>query len=466
MGSDAKEMKGTRREKFFYGLGDIGNNLVWGITTGFLTLYYTDSAGMSAAFVGTMMLICRLFDGVSDLAMGAIIDKTRLRWGRARSWILISAIPLALVYIATFNVPSSLSSTGRNIYAFATYFLLSVVFYTATNLAYNALLVRFSLTSQDRSVASVVRAMMIMASGVILNVLTPILLTKLGGEHEQRAWTTIITVYGILSVICLFICFFGVKEKLPVYSGTETKENRQKTPLMPGIKALLSSRYFYIVVFLFLAYYTTSGTGGVGIYYARDVLGNATLFGVNTVVMILPSIIIMPLVPMLFKKFGKRKTMMGGMLLSIAANLIMLINPRNAVLYIGLGLFRTAGNMPLVVAMNTLAGDIVDYNDMRYGIRAEGIATAANSVGMKLGSGFGSALLGWLLAWGHYNGAATMQPETAINAMIFLSIVVPIIIFSVAFILLGFWNLEKYEPEVQAYLQSKRAAIENSNQEL
>lgn len=444
----------TKLEKVLYSIGDIGGNIVWSFMTSFLTLYYTDSVGLSAAFAGTMMLVCRFLDGLSDVAMGAVIDKTRARWGKARSWLLFSTIPLGLAFVAVFNVPTGLAASGKNVYAFITYFLLTVVCYTASNIAYHALLQRFSLTSQDRSVVSVVRTIFSVAAIMVINVVTPIALMSLGGEDKQRSWTILVLAFAALAVVCLFITFFGVKEKLSA-EATDGGEKKTRTPLVPALKALLSNRYFYITISLFLTFYITSGSSGIGIYYARDVLGDANLYGILSIISVIPMFVIMPIVPPLFKKFGKRNTMIGGLLLGIAASLITLINPHNAALFIGMSVLRSAASMPLSVALFTFAGDIVDYNDMKSGMRTEGIATSANSIGQKLGTGLGAALLGWFLAWGKYDGMASVQPESAIQAMIFMGVVLPIIVFAIAVVLLLFWNLEKYQQQVQEYLSGK-----------
>ena len=454
MSKQANSLNSTKLEKVFYAFGDVGGNLIWSFASAFIVLYYTDSAMLSAAFAGTMMLICRFFDGLSDILMGIIIDKTRARWGKARSWILFSTLPLGLVFVATFNIPAGLSETSKNAYAFITYFLLSVVFYTASNLAYHTMLQRFSLTSQDRSVVSVVRTIFVLITVLTINLLTPALLASMGGEKSQIAWTTMSLIFGILAVIFLFITFFGVKEKLPV-TVIDNDGKKQTVPMKRALKTLLSSRYFYIAIFLFIVFYVSNGTQGIGIYYARDVLGDPNLFGIISLISILPMLVVMPFAPLLFKKIGKRNTMIIGLIISLVATSISLINPFNVLLYLITSVFRAAGLIPLAAAIFTLAGDVVDYNDMKTGIRAEGITTAANSVGSKLGIGIGSALLGWMLAWGKYDGSLAVQPESAINAMIVLSIVIPLVITAISVVLLLFWNLDKYQPEVQAYLKDK-----------
>ena len=101
---NADGMKVSLGEKICYGVGDIGANLVWTTVASFLTIYCTDVAGIAAGVVGTLMLIARLFDGVSDLFMGIIIDKPNTRWGKARPWVLWSAPPLGISLIMIFPI--------------------------------------------------------------------------------------------------------------------------------------------------------------------------------------------------------------------------------------------------------------------------------------------------------------------------------------------------------------------------
>jgi GPH family glycoside/pentoside/hexuronide:cation symporter len=462
MNKQTNVLASTKKEKVFYAFGDVGANMIWSFSSAFLTLYYTDSVGLAAAFAGTMMLVCRMFDGISDIVMGIIIDKTRSKWGKARSWLLFSIVPLALAFFAAYNVPSALGTSAKNTYAFITYFLLSVVCYTANNIAYHSMLPRFSLTSTDRSIVSVVRTIFNMVALLGINILTPILLTRFGGENKQGAWTIITFIYGGFAVAALFITFFGVKEKLSVDQENSNKV-KEKSPIKESLKILVSSRYFYIAMMLFFTFYITGGSQGVGIYYARDVLGNANIFGLMTIASILPTLVMMPLVPLLFKKLGKRNAMMIGLALSIIAYTVLLIDPRNTVLYLCLLAVRSLGTLPTLVAAFTLAGDIVDYNDMKTGIRAEGITTAVNSIGSKLGTGLGSGLLGWFLAWGKYDGALAVQPDSAISSMIILAVIIPLCVFITAFVLLIFWDLDKYSGAVQKYLEEKQKANEIKN---
>jgi glycoside/pentoside/hexuronide:cation symporter, GPH family len=446
-------MKTSKMEKLFYGLGDVGNNIILMFVSSFLTLYYTDSVGISAAFIGTMMLTTRILDGASDILMGIVIDKTKTRWGKARPWILFMTIPFAISAILVFHVPTDMNGSAKMLYIYLTYILLTVVCNTAVNLAYLALLPRFSLTSNDRSSATVVRSLFAMFASLCIAMLTPIFLGRLGGVNNQQAWSTLSIIYASLSGVFLLLTFIGVKEKVLVTSESSNKEYKES--LTTTLKILLSNKYFYITVLLFITFYVTNGNSGIGIYYARDVLGNSEIYGFQALLSVLPMLIGMPFMPLLFKKFGKRNIIMTGLAISALACFVGLLNPRSIPLYLSVIIIRGLGTAALSTAIFTLAGDIVDYNEWKTGIRAEGIVTSANSFGMKLGIGLGGALLGWMLAWGHYNPSLAIQTSQTIKSMVILALGIPLIAYIICFVMLFFWDLEKYQTEVIRFIAHK-----------
>jgi len=436
----------TWKERICYGFGDMGVNLVWILPSSYLMLYYTDAVHINAAFIGTMMLLCRLFDGISDIIMGIIIDNTHSKLGKARPWLIYMSLPLMLSIFLVFHIPASFNALGQKIYSFVTYFVMSVVCYTAVNLSYHAMLPRFSLTSQDRSIVSVIRSVFSLIITIVVSTVTTMILAKLGGETSQRAWTILVIIYAVIAELAIILTVTAVKEKTELLSDENVK--KEKVPTIEAVKYLLSSRYFYISVYIFFAFYIANGTSGIMVYYARDVFGNADLMGLISIASILPIMLFSPVCPALFKRFGKRNTMLVGMIIAACASAAILISPKNLVFYLALSFVKSAASAPLMSAMYTMAGDIVDYTQWKHGVRTEGIATSVNSIGMKLGTGVGSAILGWMLVWGHYDSTLSVQPDSAINAMIFVSVVLPIFIYGTAALALVFWDIEKYQAEM------------------
>jgi len=439
--------------KLSYSVGDIGCNFVWTFVAGFLILYYTDSVGMSAAFVGTMIFISRVLDGVTDLAMGGIIEKTSTRWGKARPWVLFGSAPLAVSLILLFNVPGTFSEPGKQIYIYATYIFLTTVTYTAVNLSYNAMLPRFSLTPHDRNIVSAYKGVAVIVAALTISVITPFLLEAFGGSDSQGTWTTISLLYAAIALVMLLITFFGVKEKIPPTMDEDGKP--AKVPVKKALSLLLRNKYFYVATALFVVFYAITGAGGVGIFFARDVLGDANLFGLISAIAILPMLVAIPILPSLYKKLGRRNVMLTGALVMAAGCALQLIRPDNLPLYLVFAVIRGFGSIAFSLPIFTLASDIVELDEHRHGIRAEGLVTSVNSFGMKVGTGFGTAMVGWILALGNYDADAVTQLQSSLNAMVFLQIGLPLILGVLLAILLIFWDIEKYQKDLPNYVSEE-----------
>lgn len=159
--SESKDHRLSMSEKVCYGFGDCAANVYTALTGTFLTSYYTDTVGIAAAAVGTMMLVARLFDGVSDLGMGAIVDKTKSKYGKARPWLLWTAPFMMLGLILLFSVPGNLGDAQKLVYAYISYIIMNCIIYTANNLPYNALLSCMTLDVQDCASVTSLRFIMV-----------------------------------------------------------------------------------------------------------------------------------------------------------------------------------------------------------------------------------------------------------------------------------------------------------------
>ena len=251
-------------EKLAFAMGDVGCNFIWTVVGSFLTMYYTDSVGITAGVVGTIMLVTRILDGFSDLGMGAIIDRTHTRWGKARPWILRTAPLMAIGLILLFSVPSSLSDTGKIVYAVITYIILAVFIYTACNLAYSTLLSLVTGRQDDRTSMTSIRYIFVYAVMILISYVTTPMVNEFG-------WTGMSVIFGIAGMICLLITFFGTKER----NTEESKDSDSTVPVLESIRLLFQNKYFILVALLFVVNFTAMGlTGGVGIYFAKDFLGN------------------------------------------------------------------------------------------------------------------------------------------------------------------------------------------------
>ena len=273
----------------------------------FLLFYYTDYVHVSAVTIGTIMLLSRVFDGVTDLIMGVIVDRTKSRFGKCRPWILRMAIPFALAGILLFSVPSGLGETSKLVYIFITYNLVSSVVYTAINAPYATLNALITQNQYERSVLSIFR-MILATTGTLLITNLTLPLVQFFGDNLS-AWTKTFAVFGILAVIVFMITFTGTKER--VVPAKETKQ--EKVPFLKGIGLLFKNKYWIMItatlVFIFINY---SLNGGAAVYYAKNILHNENMVGTMNLIANLVQIGVMFFTAFIIKKIGKRNMLIIG----------------------------------------------------------------------------------------------------------------------------------------------------------
>ncbi len=246
-------------ERFSYGCGDFGCNIIYTAMSAFLMLYYTDYAGVSSLAVGTIMMVSRVFDGVSDIVMGVIVDRTKSKYGKARPWLLRMCIPFAVSGVLLFSVPVSWAQTPKLVYVFITYNLVSSVIYTAINVPYSALNALMTQDPYERSVLSIFRNLLATAGTLTINTCTLPLVEYFG--DNPSAWTKTFCVLGLLAVIAFLINFFGTKERVKA-AGTQA-DGTADVPFGTGIRALFQNKYWMMMTgmlaLFFLMYSVTAG---------------------------------------------------------------------------------------------------------------------------------------------------------------------------------------------------------------
>lgn len=436
-------------EKLSYGLGDCAANVYVAMASTFLTAYYTDTVGLAALAVGTMMLIARIFDGVTDLVMGAIVDKTKSKYGKARPWVLWSAPFMFLGLVLLFSVPSGLSGSSKLIYAYVSYIFMNCIVYTANNLPYNALLSRMTLNVQDRATTASMRFVMTQITTLIVNAVTTSLIFTLG-------WFWLSVIYGIVEVIMLLICFFGCKEHLDEDpSGVVNVEN---VPLSTALPALLKNKYFFLQALLFLfLYVNTVCTGAMTYYFCNIVLGNIGVITLASMSLTIPAIVANFVNPSLVKRYGKRKVMIGGSILMMAGSLIVGAAGANIPLVVVGIAIKGFGMGPIMSGVFAMTADVVDYGEWKTNVRSEGLVNSCTSFGMKVGIGLGSAVCTWILAFGGYDGTAEVQSASAVASIRFGFGYFGAVLAAVCLVIILVMNIDKYIGQIQKDLQEKRA---------
>lgn len=422
------------KEKILFGFGNGGCNVIWMMVSSFLALYYTDNVGISAAAVGSIMLVTRLFDGVSDLIMGGIIDRTHSRFGKARPWLLVSAPLLAVGLILCFSVPASLSAAGKVIWASVTYIFLAVIAYTMCNLACTTLLSYITSDQNVRTVLSSINYFISMVAVLaVSNVAMPLV--------QNIGWFQTAVIFGVIGMIMILLTFAGTKER----TVGETQAG-QKLPVMKSVKLLFQNKYFLLCTVIFLVNYIANGTvGGVAAYYAKDVLGNINTVGILITCSTIPGIVGTIFLPHLVSKIGKWQCLMGGYVIQIITYGVICLMPSNFPVVLTMVTLKGLGGLPISALMFAVAADVVDYGEYKTGVRIDGMTYSAISFGMKVGTGLGTAIMGWVLAWGEYNGALAVQSSSAVTSIIALYAGIPLVFTIVGMIAMYFTNLDKLD---------------------
>lgn len=427
------------REKIAFGLGDFGGNFCFSFLSSFALIYFTDIVGANAGIVATLLMVAKCFDGITDFAMGHLIDKTNTKMGKARPWLFGSAFPLAIALIMMFNVPASLSSTAKLVYIFVIYVLLCAFFYTANNISYNALTSLVTNNAEERVAMGSVRFMFTAIAGIIIGAVTTVLISNFGSG--QKGWTAVAVLYAAIFFVSTMITVFGLKEM----QGVELEEKeKSQISFKDSVKSLLTNKYFIIIFFIFLVMYIYTGTSSTsGIYYATYVLGNADLYGLLSIAMMIPMFLSLIFASKLVEKMGMRKAgIASAVLFSVGSLITMFGSGSLGILLVGV-IIRSLGMGPISTLIFAFIAEVSTNITYTKNVDITGMAYSCSSIGIKVGTGLGTAMVGWMLYFGGYNGELTTQSASA-NVMITAAYAaVPLLIGIVMIALFSIMNVEK-----------------------
>lgn len=437
-----------------YGFGDTACNIVFGMISTLLTLFYTDYAGISVVIVGLVMLISRIFDGVSDVIMGFIVNRTNSKWGKARPWILWMSIPYCISAVALFLVPQT-NETLQFWYIFITYNLCTTVFYTAINVPYGTLSTMMTRSSHQRDLLSIFR-MSMAPIGRIIAVTFTMPVVKLFGD-DQAAWVKAMSMWVILAFIMLVTCFLKCKETVHIELAAKTK-----VPFSKNIKALLTNQYFWSTLILWTVTCVHGTIVGTTLpYYCKYIFGNDTwmysiLYFAEAGTLILGAM----LCPFLLKKMGKRNLSLIGAVIAVASHMLLLLNPYSFSWALGTSIIRALGEAPLTAVVFGMMGDVIEFGQWKSHVRQEALVFGGGSLGFKIGTGITSVVITSMLNNAGYlssTGGNVTQPGSAVDMIRNIYVWGPTLIWAVAIIVLIVYKLDKKYPKIMEELGEREA---------
>ena len=454
LGLDRQGIQKTMRPLNYLGdgLGQIALNVMTGLL-GILVYFYTDKAGIAAGTAGTVMLATKVIDAFSDLGMGWLVDRVRTRFGKARHWLLWGAVPAGIAVATLFMVPAGASEGTKFAYALTTNVLLSAVVYTMIVIPYGALMFYLSPSSEERGRMGLLRAIFGYLGGMIIAMGYIPITNALGGD--QPAWIIFGIGCGVVTTVCILIAFLADKERTD--EGQEVVEDR--LPLGKSISLLFTNKYWVIMLGVtFVSAMIFAITSASGIYYVKWIIGDESLIAILAAIGLVPVIIGFASVAPLARFFGMAGASRMALLVGIVATIVRCVFPYDLWALMFVGPFVTIATIPLMALIGPLVQNTVTYGEWKHGHVQVGMANAASSFGQKIGNGLGAAIIGWILAFGGYDGTAPEQSESALNAIIGVSIWLPGVLLILCWLLLRAYDLEAKYADIVKDLEERKSS--------
>lgn len=290
--------------KIGYGSGDIGGNVVYAFLTFFVMIYLTDSIGLNSGIIGTLMAIAKIFDGISDVIFGSLIDKTHTKMGKARPWMLWPYFGCGVCLFAIFAIPTSWGKVAQYTFFLIFYVMLNAGFYTANNIAYSALTALVTRNENERVQLGSIRFVFAFTTSTIIQAITFGLVDYFG--NDAAAWKIVALIYVIIGIISNTISVLSLKELPEEENNTkkETSAPAEKYSLREAVGLLIKNKYYLLILGIYLLTQLYSAFTGVGTFYMTYVLGDANLLGKFATALNIPMIIGLLLVPTVVAKLG------------------------------------------------------------------------------------------------------------------------------------------------------------------
>ncbi|OLS37230.1 glycoside-pentoside-hexuronide (GPH):cation symporter [Bacillus sp. MRMR6] len=441
---------GVWRQRIGYGAADLSCNLVWQMIGLYLMFYYTDVVGLAAVQVSLLFLLTRLLDGVTDITMGVIIDKTNTKWGKSRPYFLWGAVPFALLGILAFYVPD-VGPAAKLLYAYMTYMGLSMA-YTMVNIPLASILPSLTSDPQERTVLATVRIIFSFIGATAVSVFTMPMVNLLGGGSQANGFFWTMVIFSVIASLFFFFTFKNVEEKVQVQI--------EKVTVKQAFSTLKGNKPYYIfalnILFMWGSYFFQQGAL---IYYFTYNLERPDLVGIIAGIGSFVPIAGTFLTPFIAKKMLKRTLFMIASVVNLTGILIMLFAGSVVSVIIFGAVIAALGFGTRQSIYFSMQADPVDYGEWKTGINAAGILSALNGFIGKVTMAVAGALFGLMLSWGNYV-PNTSQTENALLAIKMGYLIIPAVLVVISMITMSFYNLDKIYPQIRAEIDARKVKKE------
>ena len=434
------------RDKVGYLFGDFGNDFTFLLSSSFLLKFYTDVIGIDAFIVGAIMMLARFVDAFTDVTMGRICDRSKMTAaGKFKPWLLRMCGPVAVASFLIYQ--SSLANAAmwvKIMWLFVTYILWGSVFYTAINIPYGSMASAISADPGDRQSLSTFRSMGSVLASAFVSIGVPLIAydtLMVNGEEQVvmngSRFTMIAGVFSVLAIICYLLCYKLVTERVrPEASLDAAEQTSVGTMLKNAMKnrALISIIAASIV--MLLSQLTMQSMAG---YIYPNYYRSATAQSASTAIMCIGMVASAVLAKPLSKKFGKAEiSIAANLFATIVCVILFILRPQNVWVYIafqtlcwfGLGIFS--------MVTWALITDVIDYCELKNGVREDGSVYALYSFARKIGQAASAGVTGALLSLIGYTEATAFAPDV-VEGIFNIATLVPALGFLLLSLVLWFW---------------------------
>lgn len=411
--SKVKSQNVTGKEKWLgYLVGPCGALLFNAVMATYLNVYYTDVLGLGTVWGGMFLvifpIISKVIDAITNVIMGAVIDRTRTKQGKARPWLLLSAPLVAVTGVLLFVVPSG-NQTLQIIWVMLSYNLYYSIAYTIYNMSHNLMVPLSTRNTSQRGVLAVFNNIStIMMSGIVVALIFPMAIIPALGTSKTM-WIIVMSILSCISLPLVLLEYYFTKERVTAESNGQEEK---KIPFTLQLKAIFTDKYMLLLLGYFLLYTLTSQLKNVALpYYCNYVLGTYSDGITQTLVSVLGGI------PMgigifavwpLAKKFGKKNITVIGFVLYALGSAICWMAPTNLYIVLVGQFIKNIGGLPCAYVFMALFADALDNLEWKNGFRCDGIAMSAYSVIITAAAGIVTGIFN-----GGISGAGYVAPFTA-----------------------------------------------------
>lgn len=446
----------------------------YGIAGTYLTQFYTDVLGLSGVVLTMMPVFSKIFDAITNIIMGRIIDKTKTRQGKARPWILISGVLIMLTGIMLYNVPRA-STSVQLVWIVISYNLFFAFAYTIYNMSHTLMVPLATRNTRQRdSLAMLTSTGTSMIPGMLVTIIMPILVAKMGvGLSAQGNWAKVMSIISIFALPAVLVEYYFTKERVTEENISDDGENTMQIAAMKDqIKACVTNKYFWMVMAFWAIFQLTQNLQtNVMLYFCNWVLGSSVTQGATNQILVnavgqaplgFGIFILWPLI----HKFGKRWVTQIGFVIAAVGCLIIFLNPHSLGTVLGGCVLKSFGMLP-TYAMAAFLAEAMDHIEWKNHYRADGFIASMNTIIITISAGIAQTLiLGGLNASGYISPAligATSdtiinQPASTQSFIIWMFVGVEMIGYLIISLIFTFYDLEAKIPQISADITARHKA--------